>query len=103
MVIRFQHSAIESVNCLDDSSDNEKDDLSTKYKIVTQEEMHKIVARPQLLPYCDMIKWVLDHVDIPTRTIISEQKVTIGTFRLEHLRAMYKLSPTPNLTHNANF
>jgi hypothetical protein len=65
--------------------------------------MHKIAARPQLLPYCDMIRWALDHVDIPTRMIISEQKVTIGTFRPEHLRAMYKLSPTPNLTHNAKF
>jgi hypothetical protein len=43
--------------------------------------MHKIAARSQLLPYCDMIRWALDHVDIPTRTIISEQKVMIGTFR----------------------
>jgi hypothetical protein len=93
----------DSVNCWDDSSDNKKDDLSTKYKIVAQEEMHKIVTRPQLLPYCDMIRWALDHVDIPTRTIISKQKVMIGTFRLEHLRAMYKLSPTPNLTHNDEF
>jgi hypothetical protein len=93
----------ESVNYSDDSSDNKKDDLSTKYKIITQEEMHKITARPQLLPYCDMIRWPLDHVDIPTMTIINKQKVMIGTFRLEHLRVMYKLSPTPNLTHNAEF
>jgi hypothetical protein len=50
-----------------------------------------------------MIRWALDHVDIPTRTIISEQKVTIETFKPEHLRAMYKLSPTPNITHNAKF
>jgi hypothetical protein len=65
--------------------------------------MHKIAVRPQLLPYCDMIRWVLDHVDIPTRMIINKQKVMIGTFREKHLRAMYKLSPTPNLTHNAKF
>jgi hypothetical protein len=50
-----------------------------------------------------MIRWVLDHVDIPTRTIFNEQKVAIGTFRPEHLQAMYKLSPTPNFTHNAEF
>jgi len=74
-----------SVSCLDDSSDNENDDLSTKYKIITQEEMHKIVERPQLLPCCDMIRLAVDHVDIPTRMIISEQKVTIGTFRSKHL------------------
>jgi hypothetical protein len=93
----------ESVNCSDDSSDNEKDDLATRYKIVIQAEMHKIAARPRLLPYYDMIRWALDHVDIPTRTIISEQKVTIGTFRPEHLQAMYQLSPTPNFAYNAEF
>jgi hypothetical protein len=93
----------ELVNCSDDSSDNEKDDLATKYKIIIQAEMHKVAARPHLLPYYDMIRWVLDHVDIPTRTIISEQKVTIGTFRPEHLQAMYKLPSTSNFTYNAEF
>jgi hypothetical protein len=93
----------ELVNCSDDSSDNEKDDLATKYKIVVQAEMHKVAARPRLLPYYDMIRWALDHVDIPTRTIISEQKVTVGTFRPEHLQAMYQLSPTPNFSHDAEF
>jgi len=77
--------------------------LATKYKIVIQAEMHKIVARPWLLPYYDMIRWALDHVDIPTKTIISKQKVTIGTFRPEDLQAMYQLSPTPNFTYNAKF
>jgi len=77
--------------------------LATKYKIVVQAEMHKITVRPRLLPYYDMIRWALDHVDIPTRTIISEQKVTIGTFRPEHLQVMYQFSPTPNFSHNAKF
>ena len=43
------------VNCSDDSSDNEKDDLATTYKIVVQVEMHKVAVRPRLLPYYDMI------------------------------------------------
>jgi hypothetical protein len=34
------------VNCSDDSSDNERDDLATKYNIVIQSEMHKVAARP---------------------------------------------------------
>jgi hypothetical protein len=50
-----------------------------------------------------MIRWALDHVDIPTRMILNEQNVAIGTFKPEHLHAMYKLSPTPNLTHNVEF
>jgi len=75
----------ELVDVSDDSSENEKYDLITKYKIVIQAQMHKVVARPRLLPYYDMIWWALDHVDIPTRTIINEQRVTIGTFRPEQL------------------
>jgi hypothetical protein len=91
------------VNYSDDSSDNEKDDMTTKYKIVVQVDMHKVAARPRLLPYYDMIRWVLDHVDIPTRTIINEQKVIVGTFRPENLQAMYKLPPTSEFMYNAEF
>jgi len=50
-----------------------------------------------------MIGWALDHVDIPTRTIFNDQKVAIGTFRLEHLQALHKLSPTQKFTHNVEF
>jgi hypothetical protein len=90
------------VNCSDDSSDNEKD-VATKYKIVIKSEMHKVAARPRLLPYYDMIRWELDHVDIPTRTIISDQKFIVGTFRPEHVHAMYKFPPTSNFTYNVEF
>jgi hypothetical protein len=93
----------ELVDGLDDSSENEKDDLITKYKIVVQAQMHKVVARPRLLPYYDMVWWALDHVDIPTRTIVNEQRVTIGTFRLEQLQAMYKLPTVSDLTYNVEF
>jgi hypothetical protein len=68
------------VNCPDDSSDNEKEDLATKYKIVAQSELHKIAARPRLFPYNDMIGWALEHVDIPTRTIFNPQKIAVGSF-----------------------
>jgi hypothetical protein len=93
----------ELVDYSDDSSDNEKDDITTKYKIVIQSGMHKVAARPRLLPYYDMVRWALDHVDIPTRTIMNEQKVTIGTFRPEHLQAMYKLPTTSDFTYGAEF
>jgi hypothetical protein len=73
------------VDVSDDSSENEKDNLITKYKIIIQAEMHKVAARPRLLPYYDMVRWTLDHVDIPTITIVSEHWVTIGTFRPKQL------------------
>ena len=43
------------VDYSDDSDDNEKDDLTTKYKIVVQFGMHRVVAKPWLLPYYDMV------------------------------------------------
>jgi hypothetical protein len=87
----------------DDSSENEKDDLITKYKIIVQAQMHKVVAKPHLLPYYDMVRRALDHVDIPTRTIINEQRVTIGTFRPKQLQAMYKLPTVSDFAYNVEF
>jgi hypothetical protein len=75
----------ELVDVLDDSNENEKDNLITKYKIVIQAQMDKVVSRSRLIPYYDMIWWALDHVDIPTRTIVNKQRVTIGNFIPEQL------------------
>jgi hypothetical protein len=50
-----------------------------------------------------MVWWELDHVDIPTKTIINEQKVTIETFRPKQLQAMYKLPTMFDLTYDAEF
>jgi hypothetical protein len=93
----------ELVNFPDDSGDDETEALATKYKIVSQSELHKIATRPRLLPYNDMISWALENVDIPTRTIFNSQKVAVGSFRPEHLQVMYKLSTTPNFIYNASF
>jgi hypothetical protein len=93
----------ELVDYSDDSSDNKKDDITTKYKIVIQFGMHKVAAKPRLIPYYDIVRWALDHVDIPTRTIMNEQKVTIGTFKPEHLQAMYKQPTTSDYTYGAEF
>jgi hypothetical protein len=46
----FNTLQYELVNCPDDSSDNEKEDLSTKYKIIAQSEMHKVATRPRFYP-----------------------------------------------------
>jgi hypothetical protein len=86
-----------------DSDDNEKDDLNTKYKIVVQSGMHRVATRPRLLPYYDMIRWALDHIDLPTRTIMNDQRVTVGTFRPEHIQTMYKLPTTSEYTYGAEF
>jgi hypothetical protein len=77
--------------------------METKYKTVAQSDLHKIATRPRLLPYNDMVSWALENVDILTRTIFNSQKVAVGSFWLENLQVMYKLSPTPNFIYNASF
>jgi hypothetical protein len=69
----------ELVNYPNDSSENEKEDLSTKYNIVSQSELHKVATRPKLVPYNDMIGWALENVDIPTKTIFNSHKVVVGS------------------------
>jgi hypothetical protein len=51
----------------------------------------------------DMIKWALEKIDIPTRSILNDQGVVVGSFRPEHIQLMYKLSPNPKYTFNAEF
>jgi hypothetical protein len=96
----------EAVICSDSDDYNydiEKDDLNTKYKAVVQSRMHLIAARPRLLPYFDMIRWALDHINLPSRTIVNDRQDIIGTFRPEHLQAMYKLPATSELTLGKEF
>ena len=80
----------ELVDYSDDSDDIERDDLHTKYKIIVQSGMHRI-------------RWALDHVDLPTRTIMNNQRVTVGTFRPKHLQTMYNLPSTLEYTYGAEF
>jgi hypothetical protein len=94
----------ELVNYSDsDDNDNVKDDLNTKYKTIVQSGMQLIATRPRFLPYYNMIRWALDHIDLPTRTIINDQQTAVGTFRPEHIQSMYKLPTTFEYTYGTEF
>jgi hypothetical protein len=68
--------------CPDDSVEEEDESFSAKLRLVAQSELHRIVARPKIIPYNDMISWALEHVDIQTRSIISYQNTSVGSFHL---------------------
>jgi hypothetical protein len=82
---------------------NAHPDSENHYRDIAESELHKIVARPRLVAYNDMISWALEKVDIPTRSILNDQGVIVGSFRPEHIQVMYKLSPNPKHTFNAEF
>jgi hypothetical protein len=50
-----------------------------------------------------MIHWVLEHVDILTRTICNHQRTIVDSFRPEDIQVMYKLTNTPKYVYNAKF
>jgi hypothetical protein len=78
-------------------------DSENHLRDIAESELHKVVARPRLVTYTDMICWALDRVDIPTRSILNEQGAVVGSFRPEHIQVMYKLSPNYKHTFNAEF
>jgi hypothetical protein len=55
---------------------------------IEESELHKIVARPRLLAYNDMISWALENVDIPTRSILNDQGVIVDSFRSKHIQVI---------------
>ena len=94
------------VNCSDSDDDNldiMKDDMNTKYKTIVQSGMHLVATRPRLLPYYDMIRWALDHIDLSSRTILNDRHAMIGTFRPKHIQSMYKLPANPEYTYGKEF
>jgi hypothetical protein len=93
----------ELIKFLDDSGDEVTETQAMKLKYIAQSELHKIVVRPRLMPYNDMIGWVLENVDISTRSICNSHKVVVGSFRPEHLQVMYKFSPVFKYSYNVTF
>ena len=64
--------------------------------------LHRIEARPRILLYTDMVKWVLDNTDISDRQFRTPTQELIGSFTTEDVRLMYKL-PEPHVTYNKQF
>ena len=48
------------------------DDEENHLRDITVTGLHKVVARPRLFSYTDMVIWALDKVDVPTRSILNK-------------------------------
>ena len=51
--------------------------------------LHRIAARPKMLPYTDMVKWVIDHAEITDKQFKMRNQEVIGSFTPQNLRRMY--------------
>lgn len=64
--------------------------------------LHRIVSHPKLLPYIDMIHWVVENASITKIQFVTSRDTIISSFKLEHLHGMYKLSER-QLVYNSQF
>ena len=50
--------------------------------------MHCIATRPKIIPYTDMVKWIIDQVDILDREFRNIWQEVMGSFSPDNLRIM---------------
>ena len=53
--------------------------------------LHRIAARPKILPYTDMIKWEIENLNIEDRVFKNSRGEVMGSFKAEDLATMYHL------------
>ena len=53
--------------------------------------LHRIVAREQILPYTDVVRWAIQELPIINRLFNAADGRIFGSFRAEYLRLMYHL------------
>ena len=64
--------------------------------------LHRIAASSKILPYTDMIKWILDDAELHHRQFKVKGHGLVGSFMAQDLKLMYHL-PEPQTTYNADF
>ena len=93
----------ELINFLEDSGDEVTETHATKIIDIAESDIHKMVVCLRLMFYNNIIGWALENVDISTRSICNSQKVVVGSFQLEHIKVMYKLSLIFKYSYNVEF
>lgn len=64
--------------------------------------LHRIAMRLKIIPYTNMVKWIIDDADISDREFKTRGQEVIGSFTPDNLRLMYHL-PKPQVTYNKQF
>jgi hypothetical protein len=64
--------------------------------------LHNIATRPTIIPYYDMVWWIISHDDTFNSTIVNSARKIVGSFRIEYISNMYKLG-LPKVFLDGNF
>ena len=50
------------------------------YMHICNSQLHCVATRPHFMPYTDLVKWELDHVDLNQRLFNDIENVSIASF-----------------------
>lgn len=53
--------------------------------------LHRIATRHKILPYTDIVKWIIDNINIVDMEFLTLRKIVIGSFTTEYLKKMYHI------------
>jgi hypothetical protein len=70
---------------------DEYEEYVDDFEDIKKSNLHRVVSRPTIMPYYDMVWWIISHTDIKTCTIVNSSRQVIGSFRPEDIFNMYKL------------
>ena len=61
--------------------------------------LHRIAAREKIIPYTDVVRWVVEEIPVSNRTFFTVDGRVFGSFKPDELRKMYHL-PEPGKKYN---
>lgn len=64
--------------------------------------LHCIATRPKIIPYINMVKWIIDVVDFSDKEFNNSRQGIMGSFSADSLRLMYNL-PEPQKLYSKQF
>jgi len=65
------------------------DKLENTLKDLDYSYLHRIEARTKVLPYNDVVRWVIESINITYKTFFTIYVRMFGSFRVEDIKAMY--------------
>ena len=60
------------------------------------------MAQPKIVPYTDMVKWIIDNLNIAERKFQNSRETIIGCFKAEDLHKMYHF-PDPQCIYDRKY
>ena len=82
---------------LTDEYESDVDDLVDIKKSI----LHKVSSRLSILPYYDMVRWIISNTNVFTCTISNSSCQIVGSFRPDDISNMYNLCP-PTVSPDGN-